>query len=142
MQKENISLFFKEGSSEDYLATVYEVCKETGSSAQQIEITVRMGFSKPSVMRGLRVLAQKDLVTIERNGNENDVHLTDKGRASAKKLLRRRRTVAAFLESLGLSEADAAAEAHLWEHGISEVTAKAMKTALARAKAPGQKQFH
>jgi Mn-dependent DtxR family transcriptional regulator len=130
MQNENTSRFFKGASSEDYLAMVYEVCRETGGSAQQVEITARMGFSKPSVMRGLRVLAQRALVTIERSGVNNTVYLTDEGRASAKKLHRRRRIAAAFLASLGLPETKAAAEAHLWEHGISDETADAMEAAL------------
>ncbi|MDR1574342.1 MAG: hypothetical protein LBS24_08540 [Clostridiales Family XIII bacterium] len=116
MQKENISLFFKGGASEDCLMTVYEACKETGGSAQQVEIAARMGFSKPSVVRGLRILAQKGFVTIVSDVNSKCVYLTGEGRALAEKLL-------------GLSEVDAATEARLWEHGVSDETASAMEAA-------------
>ncbi|MDR2295216.1 MAG: hypothetical protein LBD95_00305 [Clostridiales Family XIII bacterium] len=135
MRQENISLFFKGGSTEDYLAMVRDVCEECGGVAQQAEVAARMGFSKPSITRAMRVLEQKKLVWRERDGGNQYAHLTETGRALAERLRRRRRSTAAFLEDLGLSAADALAEAHLWEHGISDETAAAMDAAL-RARAP------
>jgi Mn-dependent DtxR family transcriptional regulator len=138
MQKENISRFFKNGSSEDYLTAVCEICEETGGAARQIEIAAHMGVTGASTIRGLNVLVKKNLVTIERDGNSKYARLTAEGRAQAKKILRRRRIAAAFLASLGLSESAALAEAHLWQHGVSDETADAMEAALnARENAPG-----
>jgi DtxR family manganese transport transcriptional regulator len=137
MQKEKISLFFKGASSDDYLTAVYEICREAGGSARQVEIAAWMGFSKPSVLRGLGELVKKGLVTTVLDAGGKYAYLTASGHALAEKLLRRRRAVAALLEALGVSKADAAAQAHLWEHGISDETAAAMEKALTRAKTQG-----
>jgi DtxR family manganese transport transcriptional regulator len=119
-------------SAEDYLAAIREIREETGGPARQIDIAARMGFKQPSVTRGLRTLEQKGFVTIDLRrddrGNNNKVaYLTDAGRALAERLRRRRQNVAAFLKSLGIPEADALAEAHLWEHCVSDETTDAME---------------
>jgi Mn-dependent DtxR family transcriptional regulator len=123
-------------STEDYLLTVREICEETDGSAQQIEIAAYMGFTAQSVIRGLRMLTREGLVTIEQDCTGKFVYLTEKGRALAKKLCLRRRIVTAYLEFLGLSDADARKEAHLWEHGISDETAAAMEAARNARKHP------
>jgi Mn-dependent DtxR family transcriptional regulator len=82
----------------------------------------------------VKLFTQKGLVRTVERYKVKEVHLTELGRALAEKLYRRRLIVTALLESFGLSENDAAAEAHLWEHGISEATANAMEKVLARAK--------
>jgi Mn-dependent DtxR family transcriptional regulator len=124
--------FEKGYSGEDYLAAIYAICRAEGS-AQQINIVVFMGFRTPSITRGVNLLAQKGLVTIIRGTNRKDICLTEIGRALGEKLHRRRQTITAFLEFLGLSGYDAAAEAHLWEHRISHETVDAMESVLLRA---------
>ena len=135
MQNENerTRAFALNSSPENYLIAISEISAEKGGSARQYEIVEYMGFSKPSILRGVNILAQKGLVTIGALRNHTrDIYLTDAGRALADKLLEKRRIVAAFLVSLGIPEDDAKAEAHLWKRGLSDETAAAMKTFLSR----------
>ena len=131
MQNEHTSPPVLRNSPENYLVAIREIGMEKGGSARQYEIVDHMGLSKPSVLRGVNVLAQKGLVTIgELRNRTRDIYLTDTGRALANKLLEKRRIVTILLQSLGIPEKDAKAEAHLWMHGISDETAAAMKESL------------
>jgi Mn-dependent DtxR family transcriptional regulator len=137
MQERIVNGSTKKRSSEDYMLAVYTICRLEGS-ARQVDIAVHMNANTPCVIRGLNRLAQRGLVTIiKEEVNRKECRLTETGRVLGKKLDRRRSVITTFLESLGLSENDAAKEAHLWEHGISDETTDAMEAALLRAKAPG-----
>jgi Mn-dependent DtxR family transcriptional regulator len=128
---ENTEHCFRKGSGEDYLLAIYTICRTEGS-ARQIDIAADLDVSKASVTTAVKTLTQKDLLRIVWKCNVKEVHLTELGRALAEKLYKRRLIVTAFLEFLGLSENDAEAEAHLWEHGVSDQTANAMEAVLAR----------
>jgi Mn-dependent DtxR family transcriptional regulator len=133
MQNENIQNYRITSSGEDYLLAIYATCRTEGS-ARQVDIAVYMSANTPNVIRALNSLEKKGFVTITRIMNRKNIYFTEAGRALAEKLYRRRLIVTALLESFGLSENDAAAEAHLWEHGVSEETVNAMEAGLARAK--------
>jgi Mn-dependent DtxR family transcriptional regulator len=116
-------------SLEDYLTAVF-VCSFNGrGQTRNMDIADFLGRNKTSVTKGMYTLARLGLVRMGADGYRKFLFLTPKGRALAGKLHGRRLAVAAFLESLGLSESAAAAEADLWEHGISYETADAMKKA-------------
>ncbi|MDR1246453.1 MAG: metal-dependent transcriptional regulator [Clostridiales Family XIII bacterium] len=131
MQNDNVQNYHLTVSGEDYLLAIYMICRAK-DSARQIDVADDMGLSKPSVARAVKNLTQIGLLRAVWDCNEKEVFLTETGRALAEKLYRRRLIVTAFLKSFGLSENDAAAEAHLWEHGVSDETANAMEAVLAR----------
>jgi Mn-dependent DtxR family transcriptional regulator len=131
MLKENKGHCYIKGAGEDYLLAVYTIRRDE-DLVRQIEIAAHMGLSKVSVTRAVKILAQEGFLQIVQEKNVKEVHLTEAGRALGEKLYRRRRVVTAFLRAFGLSEADAAAEAHRWEHGVSDETTDAMEAALAR----------
>ena len=135
MQKEN-TIRIAGASPENYLLAISEISAEKGGSARQIEIVDYLGFSKPSVSRGMKVLVKKGLVTIAGpDSPTKDIYLTDAGGTLANGLFEKRRVVAALLESLGIPEKDAKAEAHLWMHSLSDETAAAVKAFLSRTPA-------
>jgi Mn-dependent DtxR family transcriptional regulator len=134
MQNYGVRNYRMADSGEDYLLAIYVICRAKGS-ARQVDVADDMGFSKPSVSRGVKNLMQIGLLRALWDCNDKELRLTKTGRALAERLYRRRLIVTSFLKSFGLSENDAEAEAHLWEHGISAETANAMEAALARAEA-------
>jgi Mn-dependent DtxR family transcriptional regulator len=131
MLKEDKGHCYIKGAGEDYLLAVYTI-RQDEDLVRQIKIAAYMDLSKVSVNRAVKILTQEGFLRIVEENNVKEVHLTEAGHALGEKLYRRRRVVTAFLRSFGLSEADAAAEAHRWEHGVSDETTDAMEAALAR----------
>jgi DtxR family Mn-dependent transcriptional regulator len=96
------------------------------------DIAVRLGFSKPSVLTGLRLLEEKDLIRHERYGS---VSLTEKGRKLAGEIRERHVLIKVFLqEKLGVSEETAEKDACKMEHILSEETFKKLKSFVKRNK--------
>ena len=92
------------------------------------DIARRLGFSKPSVLTGLRLLEEKELIKHERYGS---VSLTDKGRELAGEIRERHVLIKAFLEkTLGGCEETAEKDACRMEHDISEETFEKLKSFL------------
>jgi Mn-dependent DtxR family transcriptional regulator len=123
-------------SMEDHLLAACECMRIGGGRTRHIDIAALLGCQKPSVTRSVRVLTRMGLVATGADECGKYLFLTPDGHALCERLCERRWIIAAFLESLGLSAADAAAEAHLWEHRVSEETADAMGFALSRAETP------
>jgi DtxR family Mn-dependent transcriptional regulator len=113
-------------SQEDYLEMVSFLSDE--GRVRVTDIAARLGFSKPSVLTGLRLLEEKDLIRHERYGS---VSLTEKGRKLAGDIRERHVLIKAFLESkLGVCEETAEKDACKMEHILSEETFEKLKAYL------------
>ena len=86
-----------------------------------------MGFSKPSVSRGLGILKNGGYITVDDGGA---IELTESGRAVAEEIYERHTVLTDVLIHLGVDEATAAEDACRIEHYISETSFEALKKYL------------
>jgi DtxR family Mn-dependent transcriptional regulator len=113
-------------SQEDYLEMVSFLSDE--GRVRVTDIATRLGFSKPSVLTGLRLLEEKELIKHEHYGS---VSLTEKGRKLAGEIRERHFLIKVFLEKkLGVCEETAEKDACKMEHVISEETFEKLKAFL------------
>lgn len=110
-------------SAENYLETILVIHNEKGY-CRCIDISNRMGFSKPSVSVYMKNLREDGYVSIDNNG---DITLTDKGREIAGKIYERHNVIAGFLIQLGTSEETAYQDSCKIEHDISEESFQLIK---------------
>lgn len=110
-------------SEEDYLEAIL-MLKEKHGAVRSIDVAHHMDFSKPSVSRGMKLLREKEYITVDADGW---LELTDAGRALAERIYERHRLLSAWLESLGVEAETAAEEACRIEHDISEDTFRKLK---------------
>jgi Mn-dependent DtxR family transcriptional regulator len=88
-----------------------------------------MGFSKPSVSRGVSILKRDGYLTVDDNGY---LELTAAGLDLAKKIFERHTVLTELLLSFGVSEETAANDACKIEHVISDETLNAIKNNLGK----------
>lgn len=110
-------------SAENYLETILVIHNEKGY-CRCIDISNRMGFSKPSVSIYMKNLREDGYVSIDNNG---DITLTDKGCEIAEKIYDRHNVIAGFLMQLGTSEETAYQDSCKIEHDISEESFQLIK---------------
>ncbi|MCK5129175.1 MAG: metal-dependent transcriptional regulator [Clostridiales bacterium] len=111
-------------SNEMYLEIILKLEKRNGE-VRSIDIAKELGYSKPSVSRGVSVLKNSGYIEHESYGN---IILTEKGRAKASALLDRHNTITQFLrQTLYLDAETAEEDACRIEHIISQETADAIK---------------
>ena len=110
-------------SGEDYLEAILVLKQETGL-VHAIDVAHRLGFSKPSVSRAMKLLREDGEVTVDADGA---IELTDKGREIAERIYERHRLLTLWFTELGVSEAQAAADACRVEHDISAETFQKLK---------------
>lgn len=110
-------------SGEMYLETIYVLSKKE-DKVRKIDVSKYMGFAKPSVTRGISLLEEKKLVTVDDGGN---ITLTKEGEKQAKSIYERHTVLTKMLTSLGVDEKTAAEDACRIEHYISDTTFKAIK---------------
>ena len=110
-------------SGEMYLETLYILSMES-KTVRPLDIATYMGFSKPSVTRGMRILKDNGYVESDKNGH---LFLTPKGIATARKTYERHTILTSFFVQLGVPEDIAAADACKIEHDISDTTFAAIK---------------
>lgn len=92
------------------------------------DVALRLGVSKPSVNRAMKVLASEGYVTQETYG---DIHLTEKGRLKASQVYFRHTTLTSFLKDvLGVDAVIAEQDACLIEHDISSETMEKLASFL------------
>ncbi|HVS60884.1 MAG TPA: metal-dependent transcriptional regulator [Gemmatimonadaceae bacterium] len=104
-------------SAEDYLKTIYSL-GPTGAAATTVEIAGRLGLAPASVTAMLSRLAERGLVNYERY---RGVTLTDAGRITALRTIRRHRVLEAFLtRALGYPWDEVHDEAERLEHAASD----------------------
>ena len=109
---------------EEYCEAIWEL-HEDDIDVIQARIAERIEVSRPAVSEMIRRMEHEDLVAI----NGTTIGLTERGQRLAERVVRRHRLAERFLtDILGLSWADAHAEAGKWEHVISD----SVETALIR----------
>lgn len=110
-------------SGEMYLETIY-VLGQRQQNVRSIDVAEEMGFSKPSVSRGVSILKQQGYLTVDGNGF---LELTDSGTDLAKKIYERHTILTEALVRLGVDPEIAQQDACKMEHIISDETLNAFK---------------
>lgn len=110
-------------SGEMYLETIY-VLGQKQQNVRSIDVAEEMGFSKPSVSRGVSILKQQGYLTVDGKGF---LELTDSGMDLAKKIYERHTVLTEVLVRLGVDPEIAQQDACKMEHIISDETLNAFK---------------
>lgn len=113
-------------SGEMYLETIY-ILSNKSSEVRSIDIASQMGFSKPSVSRGVGLLKKGGFITVDDKGY---IKFTETGLEYAKKIYERHTVLTEFLISLGVDKETASEDACRIEHVISDKTMDAIKKKL------------
>ena len=113
-------------SGEMYLETIYVLSKRK-SFVRSIDVCEEMGYSKPSVSRGVSILRDGGYLTV---GGDGGLKLTELGLEVAKRTYERHTVLSELFVALGVSEETAAADACKIEHVISCETFAALKNLL------------
>ena len=118
-------------SGEDYLEAILALGEEH-EKIRTTDVALRLGVSKPSVNRAMKVLASEGYVHQETYGT---IHLTEKGRLKASQIYFRHKTLTSFLvEILGVDAVVAEQDACLIEHDISSETMEKLASFLRETK--------
>ena len=110
-------------SGEMYLETIY-VLSQTSNAVRGIDIADRLGYSKPSVSRGVGLLIDEGLV---KKDQEGFFKLTEAGEILAKRIYERHTVLTRLFMNLGVDEETATEDACRIEHYISDKTFNAIK---------------
>lgn len=111
---------------EEYCEAIFELA-EDDVDVIQARIAERLEVSRPAVSEMIRRLASEGLVNL----TTASIQLTPDGRRLAERVVRRHRLAERFLtDMLGLSWAEAHAEAGKWEHVISDSVESALVRVL------------
>ena len=113
-------------SGEMYLETMLVLSKEKGSF-RAIDVSEKMGFSKPSVSRAMSILKRDGYITVDTAGL---ISLTDSGRLIAENIYERHQVLSSTLILLGVDRETAIEDACRIEHYISDETFQAFKKHL------------
>ena len=116
-------------SGEMYLETIL-ILKEKNKNVRAIDVAEDMGFSKPSVSRGLSILKEEKCISVDEKGF---ITLTRKGSQIAKKIYERHVVLSDMLVALGVDKKTALEDACRVEHVISDKTFKALKKHIKRS---------
>jgi len=112
---------------EDYLKAIYQIEEKQGKVATS-SLAERVGVAPATATAMLKKLARRDLVNYT---PYQGVKLTDAGREIALRTLRHHRLAELYMvKVLGVSWSQVHAEAHKWEHVLSEDVAARMEAAL------------
>ena len=117
-------------SAEDYLETIL-VLKERKGVVRSIDIARELNFSKPSVSVAMKKLRENGDLEVDEEGY---ITLLPPGAEIAQRIYTRHRLLTRFLEGLGVSPENAAADACKIEHDIS---AESFERIVSFAKARG-----
>lgn len=117
-------------SREDYLISIY-LLREKQGMVRSIDIAQMLGYSKPSVFSGVRLLQKHGLARMD---EQKFLHLTPEGERQAGQIYGRYQTVLRFLrEVLQVSEQTAYQDACKIEHIVSVETLEKMREKLCPA---------
>jgi len=105
-------------SGEDYLKSIL-ILQQEHDAVRCVEIAERLGVSRPSVTRAVKLLQTGGLLDVDA---DRHIRLTEPGLAHAEQIYERHRTLAALLRSIGVDDATAEKDACQIEHGISQAT--------------------
>ena len=110
-------------SREDYLETIL-ILKKRNGTVRSIDIANELGYSRPSVSRAIKLLREKEFITVSENGL---ISFTEKGQKKAKEVYERHVLITEFLTALGVDELTASQDACRMEHVISKDSFQALK---------------
>lgn len=102
-------------SAEDYLETIL-ILKERKGVVRSIDIARELNFSKPSVSVAMKKLRENGYLEVDEEGY---IALLPPGEEIAQRIYTRHRLLTQFLQGLGVSPENAAADACKIEHDIS-----------------------
>ena len=114
-------------SGEMYLETILRLSKAS-NFVRAIDISVEMGYSKPSVSRAVGLLKSGGYISVDADGG---ITLTEDGRAIAEKIFERHTLISRFLTRIGVDEMTATEDACKIEHVISDESFRAIKAFVA-----------
>ena len=117
-------------ASDDYLSAIYRLTHDEGLEAFAVRLSDRLSVTPPSVAGMLKRLQRDNLVQIDKR---KTIKLTTRGQKRAEQMVRRHRLAECLLTSiLKIPWWQAYEEAHLLEHGISDVTEPNLFQALGK----------
>lgn len=82
-------------AAQDYLSTIYEL--DSGSGVRSVNVASRLGVSKPSVNKAIKMLSQQGYLVQERYSL---IQLTPKGIQTAKEIKKKEEIVRMLLEDV------------------------------------------
>ena len=109
-------------SGEMYLESVY-ILSQKGPFVRSIDVAEYMGFSKPSVSRGVGILKRDGYLNVDKDGY---LTLTEAGIERAQKIYERHTVIRDMLIRLGVDEETASQDACRIEHIISDASFQAI----------------
>ena len=110
-------------SAEDYLESILIIQEQSGQ-VRSIDVVNKLGYSKPSVSRAVKLLREDEKLTMSADGA---LELTEKGLEIAARIYERHQLLTRWFVELGVSEAQAAEDACRVEHDISAETFQKLK---------------
>ena len=117
-------------ASDDYLTTIYRLNHDEGQDVIAVRLADRLEITPPSVSGMLKRLLRDHLVTIDA---KKVIRLTPEGLRRAEQMVRRHRLAECLItDVLKVPWWRAYEEAHLLEHGISDVTEPHLYETLGR----------
>lgn len=109
---------------ENYLETIYMIKLKKGS-VRSIDISIEMGYSKPTISVTVKKYREEGYITID---NDGYISLTEKGLEIAESIYERHNVIANILMAIGVDEETAFNDSCKIEHCISEKSFQAMKS--------------
>ncbi len=113
-------------SAEDYLEQILMLLEKKGH-ARSVDIAAGLNVSKPSVSVAMKKLRENGYITM---GSDNNISLTDKGYAIARRIYDRHQTLTKYFMQLGVPETVAREDACKIEHDLSDETYSAIRNQL------------
>ena len=110
-------------SGEMYLETILVLSKKL-ENVRAIDVSEELGYSKPSVSRGMKILRENSYITIDKNGY---ISLTKSGQEVAEKIYERHQVLSEILIRIGVDDDIATEDACRIEHVISDASFEAIK---------------
>ena len=110
-------------SGEMYIETIYVLSQSSGF-VRAVDVGERMGFSKPSVSRALKILRENGYITVDTKGG---ITLTKAGRDVAERMYERHHVISSLLMKIGVDPDIAIEDSCKIEHVISEDTFNKIK---------------
>lgn len=113
-------------SEEMYLETIL-VLKKKKPNVHSIDIANDLGYSRPSVSRGVNLLQKKGYIVIDKNG---EINFTNEGRKKATAIYERHHIITEVLVKIGADKTVAEENACRIEHVISDDLLETLKKYL------------
>ncbi|MBK7329475.1 MAG: metal-dependent transcriptional regulator [Dehalococcoidia bacterium] len=117
-------------ASDDYLTAIYRLDHDEGQDVIAVRLADRLEITPPSVAGMLKRLLRDHLVTLD---GKKIIRLTPEGLRRAEQMVRRHRLAECLItDVLKVPWWQAYEEAHLLEHGLSDVTEPSLFETLGR----------